>query len=126
MTDGGDRHIAPSHHTGRVPVIDVGPLPTSTRPSVPLFMTGALGVQLLDRRLSIADLGVGRSMGHGHNTRDDIADDNTIARCRELLGNEAEGLSDEEIDRVRRHADAVAHVIAEMFLDQRAEEESQL
>ena len=64
-------------------------------------------------------------MGHGHNTRDDIADDNTISRCRELLGDEADGLSDEEIDRVRRHADAVAHVIVEMFLNQRAEPKSQ-
>jgi hypothetical protein len=62
-------------------------------------------------------------MGHGHNTRDDIADDSTIARCRELLGDEADGLSDEEIDRARRHADAVAHVIVETFLEQRAEQE---
>ena len=30
-----------------------------------------------------------------------------------------EGLSDEEIDRIRRHADAVAHVIVEMFFAQR-------
>ena len=65
-------------------------------------------------------------MGHEHNTRDDIADDNTIARSRELLGDEADGLSDAEIDRVRRHADAVAHVIVEMFLSQRADQESQL
>ena len=64
-------------------------------------------------------------MGHRRNTRDGIADDDTIARCRELLGDEAHGLSDEKIDRVRRHADAVAHVILEMFLDRRAEQESQ-
>ena len=65
-------------------------------------------------------------MGQAHNTRDDIADDNTIARCRELLGDEADGLSDEEIDRVRRHADAVAHVIVEILLGQRAKQESKL
>jgi hypothetical protein len=65
-------------------------------------------------------------MGHGPNARDDIADDNTIARCRELLGDEADGLSDEEIDHIRRHADAFAHVIVEMFLNQRAEPEQQL
>ena len=64
-------------------------------------------------------------MGHGH-TRDDTADDDTIARCRELLGDEAEGFSDKEIDHIRRHADALAHVIVEMFLDQRAEQEPQL
>jgi len=69
---------------------------------------------------------VGRPMGHGHNTRDDIADDNIIARCREVLGDEADDLSDEEVDRVRRHADAAAHVIVEIFLNQRAEQESQL
>lgn len=62
-------------------------------------------------------------MDHSGNTRDDIADNNTIARCRELLGAEAEGLSDEEIEHLRRHADAVAHVIVEMFLEQRAEQE---
>jgi hypothetical protein len=33
-----------------------------------------------------------------------------LARCRELLGDEAAGVSDEELDRVRRHADALAHV----------------
>jgi hypothetical protein len=54
---------------------------------------------------------------------DDIADASTIARCRELLGDEADGFSDEEIDRIRRHADAVAHVIVEMFLEQRAAQE---
>jgi hypothetical protein len=65
-------------------------------------------------------------MEHRRNTRDDIADDTTTARCRELLGDEAEGLSDEEIDHIRRHADAVAHVIVAVFLEQRAKQESQL
>ncbi|MBI3050530.1 MAG: hypothetical protein HYY76_19730 [Acidobacteria bacterium] len=56
-------------------------------------------------------------------THDDMPDAITIARCRELLGDEAEGLSDQEIDGVRRHADALAHVIVEMFLEQRAAQE---
>lgn len=43
----------------------------------------------------------------------------STARCRELLGEEADGLSDEDIDRIRRYADAMAHVIVEMFVDQR-------
>jgi hypothetical protein len=34
-----------------------------------------------------------------------------------------DGLSDQEIDQIRRHADAVAHVIVEMFLEQRAVQE---
>ena len=57
------------------------------------------------------------------NRIDDIPDANTIARCRELLGDEAEGLSDREIEQIRRHADAVAHVILETFLEQRASQE---
>jgi hypothetical protein len=43
-----------------------------------------------------------------------------IARCRELLGQEADGLSDREVDQVRRHADAIAHVIIDMYLHERA------
>lgn len=65
-------------------------------------------------------------MDHRRSTRDDLADEDTIARCRELLGDEADGLSDEEIDHIRRHVHAIAHVIVEMFLEQRAEQESQL
>lgn len=34
--------------------------------------------------------------------------------CRQLLGAEAAGLSDEEVDRVRRHADALAHILVEL------------
>jgi hypothetical protein len=41
----------------------------------------------------------------------------SITRCRELLGAEAEGLSDQEVDLIRRHADAMAHVLVELFLD---------
>jgi hypothetical protein len=44
----------------------------------------------------------------------------SIARCREILGQDAYGLSDIEVDRIRQHADAMAHVIVEMFLEQRA------
>jgi hypothetical protein len=40
-----------------------------------------------------------------------------LARCRELLGNEAAGLSDEELDRVRQHAAAMAHVLVLAFLE---------
>lgn len=41
----------------------------------------------------------------------------SIARCRELLGDESNGLSDEDVDLIRRHADAMAHVLVEMFLE---------
>jgi len=41
----------------------------------------------------------------------------SIARCRELLGDEADGLSDHEVDLIRRHADAMAQIIVVMFLE---------
>ena len=44
-----------------------------------------------------------------------------LARCRELLGDEAAGVSDEEVARVRRHADALAHVLVEMAVDQHSQ-----
>ena len=62
-------------------------------------------------------------MGQFMDRKDDVPDANTITRCRELLGDEAEGLSDREIEQIRRHADTVAHVIVEMFLEQRASQE---
>jgi hypothetical protein len=41
----------------------------------------------------------------------------SISRCRELLGADADGFSDSEVDRVRRHAEIMAHVIVEIFLE---------
>ncbi|HLG54824.1 MAG TPA: hypothetical protein VI485_05810 [Vicinamibacterales bacterium] len=52
-----------------------------------------------------------------------ISEPMSIARCREVLGQEADGLSDREVDRIRRHADALAHVIIDMFLRQRSTSE---
>ena len=46
-------------------------------------------------------------------------DQATIDRCRELLDDEAIGLSDEEVDRLRQHADVVARVVIELFLESR-------
>ena len=55
-------------------------------------------------------------MEHAHDA--DVGPDAiSIARCRELLGDEAAGLSDHELDLIRRHADAMAHIIVEMFLE---------
>jgi hypothetical protein len=53
-------------------------------------------------------------------TSPDAADRISIARCRELLGDEAVGLSDEEVDRIRQHADAMACVLIEVFLANRS------
>lgn len=57
-------------------------------------------------------------MEHAHDA--DVGSDAiSIARCRELLGDEADGLSDHEVDLIRQHADAMAHIIVEMFLENR-------
>lgn len=54
----------------------------------------------------------------GHVTSVDVALDSiSIMRCRELLGDEAEALSDQEVDLMLRHADAMAHILVEFFLD---------
>src|SRR5206468_491735 len=42
-----------------------------------------------------------------------------IDRCRELLEDDGIGLSDEEVVRVRRHADVVARIVIELFLESR-------
>ena len=41
-----------------------------------------------------------------------------MARCRELLGDEALDLADDEIDAIRSHAHAMAHMLIEIFLQQ--------
>jgi hypothetical protein len=53
-----------------------------------------------------------------HEHADEITSESiSIARCRDLLGDEAEGLSDQEVDLIRHHADAMAHVLVQMFLE---------
>jgi hypothetical protein len=39
-----------------------------------------------------------------------------IARYRTLLGDEARDLSDEDVEAIRRHAQAMAHTLIEVFL----------
>ncbi len=53
-----------------------------------------------------------------HEHADEITPESiSIARCRDLLGDEAEDLSDQEVGLIRQHADAMAHVLVEMFLE---------
>ena len=50
--------------------------------------------------------------------RDDSRDLLPIQRCRELLGDEAVGLTENELDAIRRHAHAMAHTLIDVFLHQ--------
>jgi hypothetical protein len=43
----------------------------------------------------------------------------SIARCRELLGDEADTLTDQEIELIRWHAETMAQVVVEMFVESR-------
>ena len=54
------------------------------------------------------------------NLADDVFDRTSTERCRGLLADEADDLSDNEVDSIGRHAEALARVIVEMFLAQRA------
>ena len=52
-----------------------------------------------------------------------ILDAISIARCREVLGDEAQGLSDRDVDQIRQHAERMARMIVEIFLQTRATQE---
>ena len=41
--------------------------------------------------------------------------DISIARCRELLGDEADSMTDYDIAEIRRHALAMAHIVVDMY-----------
>jgi hypothetical protein len=47
----------------------------------------------------------------------------SLTRCRELLGDDADGLSDQDVERVRDHADTMAHVVIALFLQQQRHSE---
>ena len=46
---------------------------------------------------------------------DDRLEPISIARCRELLGEEAESMTDQEIDLIRRHAETMACIVIEIY-----------
>lgn len=39
----------------------------------------------------------------------------SIARCRELLGDEAESMTDQDIEDMRQHAETMACIVVEMY-----------
>jgi hypothetical protein len=42
----------------------------------------------------------------------------SISRCRELLGEDAESMTDREIEDIRRHAETMASIVVEMYQEQ--------
>ena len=43
----------------------------------------------------------------------------SVGRCRELLGEDAESMTDQDIEDIRRHAEAMACIVVEMYLKER-------
>jgi hypothetical protein len=46
---------------------------------------------------------------------EDIPEQISIARCRVLLGEEAESMTDQEVALIRRHAETMAWIVVEMY-----------
>ena len=42
----------------------------------------------------------------------------SIARCRELLGDDGESMTDQDIENIRRHAEMMACIVVEMYQEQ--------
>ena len=39
----------------------------------------------------------------------------SIARCRELLGEDAESMTDQDVKEIRQHAETMARIVVEMY-----------
>ena len=50
---------------------------------------------------------------------DDRPEPISIARCRELLGDEADTLTNRDVELIRRHADTMAQVVVQMYMESR-------
>jgi len=46
---------------------------------------------------------------------DDRPEPLSIARCRELLDEDADEMTDDDVERVRRHAETMAAIVVELF-----------
>ena len=50
---------------------------------------------------------------------DDRPEPISMAQCRELLGDEADTLTDEDIELIRQHAETMAQVVVQMYVESR-------
>ena len=41
-----------------------------------------------------------------------------IARCRELLGEDAESMTEQDVEEIRQHAETMACIVVEMYQEQ--------
>lgn len=49
---------------------------------------------------------------------DDRPEPISIARCRELLGEDADSMTDHDVEEIRRHAETMACIVVEMYQQQ--------
>jgi hypothetical protein len=42
----------------------------------------------------------------------------SITRCRALLGEDAESMTDEDVEEIRQHAETMACIVVEMYQEQ--------
>ena len=42
----------------------------------------------------------------------------SIARCRELLGEDVESMTDQDVEDIRRHAETMAYIVVEIYQGQ--------
>jgi len=49
---------------------------------------------------------------------DDNAEQISLARCRELLGEDAESMTDQDVEDIRRHAETMACIVVEIYQEQ--------
>ena len=50
---------------------------------------------------------------------DDRPEPISIARCRELLGDEGDTLTDQDVELIRRHSETMARIVIEIFVESR-------
>jgi hypothetical protein len=98
------------------PAVDVGGTPASARLTQHAGRIGRRADAPIPDQEVDSSSDAGRAMEHAH-ADDVVSEAISIARCRELLGEEADDLSDQEIKLLRHHATTMAHVIVDMFLE---------
>jgi hypothetical protein len=88
--------------------------------SAPRPMAGALSAQLREQQAVGAEPLTRGQLWSTRTPQTRASDAISIARWRHLLGEDADGLSDQDIVQIRQHAEAMAHIIVEMLVQKGA------